>query len=124
MIVMVANVGSTSFKYRLLDMRDESVLAQGRIERVGSDNSPVAHTAGDHSESGVAPMPEYADAIRWAIKRLTDSKHGVIKNGSDIDAVGFKTVHLKGKPGCYLLTDELIANMQAYNFLAPAHTPP
>ncbi len=121
--MMVANVGSTSFKYRLLDMSDESILAEGRIERIGSEESPVAHSAGDHSHSGTHPMPGFADAIRWAIERLTDEDSGVIGEMSEIDAVGFKTVHLKDEPGCYLLTEDVMTNMEAYNSLAPAHNP-
>ena len=68
MNILVVNVGSTSFKYRLLAMPEEIVTAEGRLERIGGDESPVAFAAGDHSESGTAHLPDYAAAIGRMMK--------------------------------------------------------
>ncbi|OGG46423.1 MAG: hypothetical protein A3F84_05270 [Candidatus Handelsmanbacteria bacterium RIFCSPLOWO2_12_FULL_64_10] len=124
MNILVANVGSTSFKYRLFDMPSERVLAEGRIERVGESNSAFEHRAeGRDSVQGEAEIPDYAAAIRHALTALT-GPGGSIRGLRDLAAVGFKTVHLRGEPGSYPLTDEVLGRMADYNDLAPAHNPP
>jgi len=125
MKILVANVGSTSFKYKLFDMTDESLLAEGRIERVGGDASPVAHRAlGKAPIEGTASIPDYPAAIAKAVEWITDERHGAVSDLSGISAVGFKTVHLKGKPGAYLLTEEILEKMAEYTDLVPLHNPP
>ena len=125
MKILVANVGSTSFKYKLFDMTDESVLTEGRIERVGSDASPITHRArGKPPIEGTASIPNYPAAIAKAMEWITDARHGVVSDLSGISAVGFKTVHLKDRPGAYLLTEEVLEKMAEYNDLVPVHNPP
>ena len=124
MKILVANAGSTSFKYRLFDMADESVLAEGRLERIGDPSSPVAHRMGDCAVETERHLPDYASAVREVIARLTDARAGVLSDLSDLHAVGFKTVHLRGKAGAYLLTEDILQRMADYNALAPAHNPP
>lgn len=123
MNILVVNVGSTSFKYRLLDMPAENILAEGRLERIGSSESPVAVRFGDVEESGTAHLPDYDAAIQRMMHDLTGS-HSPLASLSEIGAVGFKTVHLDGTPGCYLLNDDLIGKMEAMDGVAPAHNPP
>lgn len=123
MRILVVNVGSTSFKYRLIDFPSEAVLAEGRLERIGASESPVEFRAGAHSENGTAPLPDYGAAIRRMMADLT-GPHSPVHRLEEIDAVGFKTVVLDGEPGCYVLTDDLIARMEAMNGVAPAHNPP
>ncbi len=124
MKILVANVGSTSFKYRLFDMKDETVIAEGRLERIGDPSSPVAHQIGEYAVETEQCLPDYTCAVRDVIARLTDVRTGVLSDLSDLDAVGFKTVHLRGKPGTYLLDDGILERMADYNELAPAHNPP
>ena len=124
MKILVANVGSTSFKYRLFDMADEAVLAEGRLERIGDKMSPVAHRIGPHQVQTELHLPDYPSAIRDVISRLTHPETGVLKTLSELDAVGFKTVHLRGQPGVYRLTEDILSRMAEYNDLAPAHNPP
>ena len=123
MNVLVVNVGSTSFKYRLLAMPDETIRAEGRLEKIGADKSPVAFSAGDHSEEGTANLPDYAAAIARMMDDLTGT-NSPLDSLDEIDAVGFKTVHIDGTPGCYLLDDDVIARMEAMDGLTPAHNPP
>ncbi|MBT4136480.1 MAG: acetate/propionate family kinase, partial [Candidatus Latescibacteria bacterium] len=106
MKILVANVGSTSFKYRLFDMTNESVLAEGRLERIGDTQSPVAHQIGDYKVETEQTLPDYPSAIRDVIARLTDAQTGVLTDLSQLDAVGFKTVHMRGEPGTYALTED------------------
>jgi len=125
MKILVANVGSTSFKYKLFDMTGEMILAEGRIERVGSDASPIAHRArGKPPMEGTASIPDYPAAIAKAIAWITDEQVGAVSDLSGISAVGFKTVHLKDRPGAYLLTEEILEKMAEYNDLVPVHNPP
>jgi acetate kinase len=124
MKILVANVGSTSFKYRLFDMAAGSVLAEGRLERIGESLSPVAHRIGDKSVETHQSLPDYPSAIGDVIARLTDPKDGVLSDLSELDAVGFKTVHMRGESGTYRLTEDILERMADYNDLAPAHNPP
>lgn len=124
MKILVANVGSTSFKYRLFDMSTESVLAEGRLERIGDPTSPVAHHIGDHTVQTELNLPTYPAAIQEVITRLTDSQTGVLTDLSELSAVGFKTVHMRGEAGTYQLTEDILQRMADYNDLAPAHNPP
>lgn len=124
MKILIANVGSTSFKYRLFDMTDESVLAEGRLERIGDTSSPVAHHIGDHSVETEQSLPDYPSAIRDVIAHLTDANTGVLSDLSELTAVGFKTVHMRGEAGTYRLTEDILQRMADYNDLAPAHNPP
>jgi acetate kinase len=113
-------VGSTSFKYKLFDMADETTLAEGRIERIGDDEAPVEHRIGDQHLEKTCRIPDYPSAI----KEVMSSLSGLIAEPTDLDAVGFKTVHLRGEPGIYLLNEETLQRMADYNDLAPAHNPP
>lgn len=124
MKILVANVGSTSFKYRLFDMSNESVLAEGRLERIGDASSPVAHQIGQYKEESEQKLPDYPAAIRDVITRLTDPQTGVLSDLSELSAVGFKTVHMRGQSGTYRLTEDILQRMADYNDLAPAHNPP
>ena len=124
MNILVANVGSTSFKYKLFDMPSEGVLAEGRIERVGARASAFEHRLpGRDPEQGEAEIPDYEAAVRHALGALT-GPGGPLKRLQDLAAVGFKTVHVRGTPGSYPLTDDILSRMADYNDLAPAHNPP
>ena len=123
MHILVANVGSTSFKYRLLDMPAERTMAEGRLERIGSDESPVEFRSGEHTEKSTAHLPDFGAAIRKMVADLT-GPHSVLDSLDQIGAVGFKTVLLDDTPGCYLLDGDVIARMEAMNDIAVTHNPP
>jgi acetate kinase len=107
MKILVANIGSTSFKYRLYDMAGGAVLAEGRTERIGR--------GGD--------CPDYATAIERCLAEVVGPGKplGAL---SDLAAVGFKAVLAKGVSGARVVTDEVLDAMEAWTFLAPAHNPP
>jgi acetate kinase len=123
MNILIVNVGSTSFKYKLLAMPSEDVLAEGRLERIGSDESPVAIKIGEHEESGTAHLPDYAAAIHRMMEDLT-AGYSPIETLDDIAAVGFKAAIIEGQAGCYLIDDNILDRMEAMNGVAPAHSPP
>ena len=124
MKILIANVGSTSFKYRLFEMAGEAVLAEGRMERIGDVECPVEHRIGRVELRTTAAVPDYPSAIQDVIERLTHPQTGVLKGLSELDAVGFKTVHMRGQPGACELTEDILQRMADYNDLAPAHNPP
>jgi acetate kinase len=101
MKILVANIGSTSLKWRLFDFADggERLLHRGGFERV----------------------TDYPKAIEDCIVEL--KKENVIKNENDLSAVGFKTVIAKNITGCVRLDDRVLGAMADYNGLAPAHNP-
>jgi acetate kinase len=100
MKILVANIGSTSFKYRLYDMRSGSVTGRGVVERIGQPGG----------------CPDYGVAIERCMSEI---------GGADgLDAVGFKAVHAGPLSGARLVDDEVLRAMEEFTFLAPAHNPP
>jgi acetate kinase len=97
MKILVINTGSSSIKYQLFDMADETVLASGMAERLGSDNGTLSHTvtAGNGTQKTIK-ITENLDHARGLVRiaaLLTDQIHGVINDTSDIAAVGHRVVH-------------------------------
>ncbi|MCJ8011039.1 acetate kinase [Paenibacillus sp. KQZ6P-2] len=94
MKILVINAGSSSVKYQLYNMKDESVLAKGLVERIGMDSSIVTHKPTGRSEvTEVSEILEHTAAIRKVLGLLTDSEHGVIGSIDEIEAVGHRVVH-------------------------------
>src|SRR5690606_37481971 len=92
--ILVINAGSSSLKYQLYDMTDESVLAKGRVERIGMDASIIVHEPQGRDElREVEEILDHTAAVRVVLQKLTDSEHGVIENIEEIDAVGHRIVH-------------------------------
>ncbi len=93
MKVLVANLGSTSFKYRLYDMTDERQLARGGIDRIGSAQSECFVEIGEHQAKITASVPDHAVAVRQCLEQLTDSETGCLADASEVSAIGFKDVN-------------------------------
>src|SRR5690349_11124247 len=124
MKVLVANLGSTSFKYRLFDMADERVLARGGVERIGSERSRCYVQAGAVREEAETAAPDHAAAVRLCLRQLADPRLGCLKDPSELAAIGFKAVHAEGLSGVQRVDDPVLAAMESYNDVAPAHNPP
>ncbi|MFC1692669.1 acetate/propionate family kinase [Candidatus Latescibacterota bacterium] len=122
MKVIVCNIGSTSFKFQLLDMVDEQVLSRGHIERVGSDKAHAQFFRGkdDLVVKEEKPVMNQRAAVQWGLDFL---KAEIIDNLNEIDAVGFKAVQAGEENGSVLLTEKVITAMEECNDLAPAHNP-
>ncbi len=105
---LIPNIGSTSFKFRVLDMPSEKVLAQGRIERIGQPGGECA---------------DYPAAIRRCITEIS-GPGGVLESLAEIGAVGFKAVHAGPLNRPQLIDDQFLAAMEDFCFFAPAHNPP
>jgi acetate kinase len=126
MKVLIANLGSTSFKYRLYDLRDgsEELLARGAIERIGSGNARVKIVSPRGEVEMVEPVADHGDAVQICLDQLTDPQFGVIQDASDVAAIGFKAVHARGLTGVHRVDDDLLDAMEAFADVAPAHNPP
>lgn len=127
MLILVCNVGSTSLKYKLFDMPCTDILAEAKTERVGRDDAIFTYRNNQNRFSekleGLS-VPGYADGIRLFLRYLLDKKSGALKSMDELEAIGFKTVLAKGYYGVHELTDEVLAAMEAYVTVAPAHNPP
>ena len=124
MLILVANLGSTSFKYRLLDMSNERTLARGGVERIGDSLSRSVVTIGDWTDVRETPVPNHGVAVKACLDQLTDPTHGVLKSTSDVAAIGFKAVHGGRLSGVFRVDDDVLAAMAEMNEAAPAHNPP
>jgi len=124
MKVLVANLGSTSFKYRLLDMRNERQLARGGIERIGSAESLCKVEIGDAKVEKTLSVPDHAEAVRQCLAQLTDPESGCLADAAEVSAIGFKAVHGGRYSGVQRINSELLDEMERMNNLAPAHNPP
>ncbi len=124
MKILVANLGSTSFKYSLYDMTGETVLARGRVERIGEAVSPCAVQIGDRKTEITVPVPDHAVAVRQCLAQLTDPETGCLKDASEVAAIGFKAVLAAGYSGVQRVTKELLDAMDELSDVMPAHNPP
>jgi acetate kinase len=124
MKILVANLGSTSFKYRLFDMAGEKVLARGGVERIGSPQSRCFVEAGGAREEATVQAPDHAAAVRLCLEQLSDPKRRCLKDPSELAAIGFKAVHARGLTGVRRVDERVLAAMEDYNDVAPAHNPP
>ncbi len=125
MKIFVLNCGSSSVKYKLYDMRDETVLADGRVERVGQDNAIVTHQSkGKQKISKTMPVLEHTVAIQESLALLTDEEHGILKSADEIAAVGHRVVHGGESFSDSVLVDESVKDtLQSLVDLAPLHNP-
>ena len=127
MLILVCNVGSTSLKYKLFNMPSTDILVEAKTERVGRDDAIFSYTNHQNGFSekleGIS-VPGYAEGIRLFLGYLLGERSGALKSIEELEAIGFKTVLAKGYYGVHELTDEVIAAMEAYVRVAPAHNPP
>ncbi|KAA9006280.1 acetate kinase [Paenibacillus spiritus] len=125
MNILVINAGSSSLKYQLYNMEDESVLAKGLVERIGMDSSILTHKpTGKQEVTEVSEILEHTTAIRKVLSSLTDKEHGVIGSINEINAVGHRVVH-----GGEVFKESALVNGEAKSEirrlfdLAPLHNP-
>jgi len=124
MYVLVANLGSTSFKYRLFDMRDERQLARGGVERIGAPESRSFVEIGGARREETLHVADHAVAVRQCLAQLTDPAQGCLARAEDVAAIGFKAVHGGEISGVQLVDDRILAALDGMAKVAPAHNPP
>ena len=126
MKVLVINCGSSSLKYQIIDMTDESVIAKGKCDKINLDGSFIQYKcpAKDVSFEKEVPMKNHSEAIKVLIDEITNAEYGAIKDVSEISAVGHRLVH-GGElfSESVIITEEVIAAVESCNDLAPLHNP-
>ncbi len=125
MKILVMNCGSSSLKYQLIDMDNESVLAKGLCERIGIEGSKLTHKpAGKDKYELETPMPAHDVAVKLVLDALVDPEHGVIKSVDEIGAIGHRVLH--GGP---TLTESCVVDQHVKDVirecfdLGPLHNP-
>lgn len=126
MKILVANLGSTSFKSCLFDVSDpaEPVLARGAIERIGAPSARVVVKTQKGERETARPIADHGDAVQLCLDQLTDPEIGVLEDAADVAAIGFKAVHARNLTGVHLVDDHVLEAMEAFADVAPAHNPP
>lgn len=124
MLILIANLGSTSFKYRLFDMADEKLLARGGVERIGSPSSRCFVQAGERKLESEISAPDHAAAVRLCLKQLSDPQIAALKSPAELSAIGFKAVHADGVSGVQRVNENVLQAMESFADVAPAHNPP
>ena len=126
MKVLVINCGSSSLKYQIIDMTDESVIAKGKCDKINLDGSFIQYKcpAKNVSFEKEVPMKNHSEAIKILIAELTNEEYGAVKDVSEISAVGHRLVH-GGElfSESVIITEEVIAAVESCNDLAPLHNP-
>jgi acetate kinase len=105
-------------------MADERVLARGGVERIGSTPSRSYSDTPYGSLEKQSAVPDHAAAVDSCLGLLTDPKVGVLHDAAELSAIGFKAVHARGMSGVQRIDLRVLAAMEAYNDVAPAHNPP
>ncbi len=125
MKIFVVNCGSSSLKYQLFDMDNESVLAKGLCERIGIDGSKLTHKpVGKDKYVKEAPMQTHKEAIELVLEALTDKEHGVIGDVNEISAIGHRVLHGGNTYTESIKVDEDVKKVIRKCFdLGPLHNP-
>ena len=125
MKILVINAGSSSIKYQLIDMENESVLAKGLCERIGIEGGRFKHQPlGKDAYIVDVQMANHSEAIRLVTDALVDADHGVIASMSEISAVGHRVLHGGEKfSGSVIIDADVIAAIEECCELGPLHNP-
>ncbi len=124
MKVLVVNCGSSSLKYQLIDMQDEKLLAKGNFERIGEKESFVTHKVNGEKYVIKSHVTNHEEALKIVLEQLVHKDYGVIKDLSEISAVGHRLVHggeLFNKS--VAIDEEVIKKYESCSSLAPLHNP-
>lgn len=125
MKILVVNAGSSSLKYQLIDMTDESVLVKGLCENIGTKGN-ITHKTGDGRKyEADYPMPTHKQAISLVLKLITEGEYAVISDISEIGAVGHRVAHGGEKlRRSTVIDDEVLNYLETIVPINPLHGPP
>ncbi|MBQ4436156.1 MAG: acetate kinase [Clostridia bacterium] len=124
MKILIVNAGSSSLKYQLIDMENESTLAKGLVEKIGLDMGKLKHKAGDKEFVVEQKIDNHVIATQMMLDALTDPDHGVVKSMDEIGAVGHRVLH--GGPNfteSVIVNKEVEAAIEENIPLGPLHNP-
>ena len=122
MKILVINCGSSSLKYQLIDMTDESVLCKGLCERIGIDGSKITHKAKGGEWSQEVPFPTHTEAFMKVVEMMTTGEGAVVADKSEISAIGHRVVQgAEFFTKSEIVTDAIIDKIEEIAPLAPVH---
>ena len=126
MKVLVINAGSSSLKYQLIDMSNEEVIAKGNCECIAMEDGKITHNYGDGKKyEEFCDFPSHTEAFEKLVEVLTTGEGAVIKDMSEIGAVGHRIVQgAEIFPKAVIVTDEVIQKIDDLQELAPVHNHP
>lgn len=126
MKILVVNCGSSSIKYQLIDMNDESVVAKGLVERIGMQGAVLTHQPAGRDKVIIdADIKDHSIGIKLVLDALVDKDHGVISSMKEISAVGHRVVHGGEKfADSVLITPAVMDALEECVDMAPLHNPP
>jgi acetate kinase len=124
MKILVVNCGSSSLKYQLIDMDGEKLLAKGNFERIGEQEAFVTHKVNGEKYVIKSPVMNHEEAIKIVLEQLVHKDYGVIKDLSEISAVGHRLVH-GGEIFSHsvVIDEDVIEKYSSCSSLAPLHNP-
>jgi len=123
--ILVVNCGSSSVKYQFIDMNGEKVLCKGLAERIGIEGGRLVHRVNNDKHVIERNMKDHEEALKLVLDVFVDPEIGVIKDLSEIDAVGHRVVHGAERFASSVLIDEEVMKALEENVhLAPLHNPP
>ena len=124
MKILVLNCGSSSIKYALYNMDDQSVITSGGIEKIGLPDSFITVKLNGEKHKMERPIAEHTAGVQWIFEVLTKGEYAVLKSLEELDAVGHRMVHGGEKFNKSVrLTPEVMEAFAACNDLAPLHNP-
>lgn len=124
MKILVLNCGSSSIKYALYNMTDQSVITSGGIEKIGLPDSCIIVKLNGEKHKMERPIEEHTAGVQWIFEVLTTGEYAVLKSLDELDAVGHRMVHGGEKFNkSVVLTPEVMEAFTACNDLAPLHNP-
>lgn len=124
MKILVVNCGSSSLKYQLINMEDESVLAKGNFERIGETEAFLTHKVNGNAYVIKKPVMNHTEALEVILEQFVKAEYKVINSLKEIDAVGHRIVHggeLFDKS--VLINEDVISKIEECASLAPLHNP-
>ena len=125
MKVLVINAGSSSVKYYLYQMPQAEILARGLVERIGEETSELSHFFLGKAHTVSTKVENVEKAMELILETLSDKKVGVLRQISQIDAVGHRVVHGGEEfTGSVIIDEKVIASIKKFADLAPLHNPP
>lgn len=126
MKVLVVNAGSSSIKYQVFDMTDESVLAKGLVDRVGIPGTTLEHKPTGKDEVVIKKdLPDHTEGMKLVLDVLVNPEYGCIKSMDEIGAVGHRVVHGGEEFASSVVIDDHVKNVIKDCFeIAPLHNPP
>ncbi|MCK4505331.1 MAG: acetate kinase [Candidatus Aegiribacteria sp.] len=125
MKILVINSGSSSIKFKLLEMETETLLAEGLIERIGLAEGRIKYKTNNKKIVIEEPVPDHRTGIAFVLDALTHEDYGAIESLEEIGAIGHRVVHGGERfTSSVLIDDEVIRGIEECSVMAPLHNPP